>query len=152
MGKAPTRSRWLVLATLGLLLLALVLGGQACPGRGAKPAPTRFTRPAPRRMAVRPAPVTPAGGLRAAVTRTKTEVDRGDWAAADRSAANLGSLWQPIRTGRTWPTTDLAAFESAYTRLRAAIKAKDKGAADRALAEMLRLERRHPSVSRPPRR
>ncbi len=142
MRRARTVGRWFVLATLGLLLLGLVLSGAACPGRTTQPTPTRLTRPAPRRV-VRPAPVTPAADLGAAITRTRTEVDRRDWAAADRAAATIGSAWQPIRTRKTWPASDIATFQAAYTRLRTAIKAKDKPVADRALADMTRLERKN---------
>ncbi len=149
MWKSRTIGRWLAPTALGLVLVGLALSGQACPGqKGAGPQPTRLGRPAPRRVNVRPTPVRPAppllrGNLEEAVQRTRTAVDRRDWAAADREAASLGDAWRPVRTRRTWPATDLAAFEAAYARLRTAIKARDKAAADRALAQLNRLAQRH---------
>lgn len=146
---------WFSVVALGLLLLALVLSGAACPGATRTPQPTRFTRPvprrtvpAPRRTTLRPAPTRTTTDLRGAIDNTRTAVAKSDWPAADRSAARIGSAWKPVRTGRTWRPTDMAAFEAAYTKLRTAIKAKDRGAADRALTDMARLESRNAMTAR----
>jgi hypothetical protein len=143
---------WLVLATLGLLLATLALSGAACPGTATKPQPTRFTRPAPRRVATRPAPTAPKSALTGAIARTKAAVTKGDWTTADRDAAAIGSAWQPIRTAKTWPAKDIAAFEAAYTKLRAAIKAKDRPAAERDLADLDRLAKKNTGVRPAPAR
>ncbi|MDI6870929.1 MAG: hypothetical protein QME79_06155 [Bacillota bacterium] len=155
MRRARTIGRRLIPAAFGVILLALALSGQACPGAGTRPQPTRLTRPAPRRVAVRPAPVQPApavrpGNLESAVQRTKTAVDRRDWKAADREAAALGDAWRPIRSRRTWPAADLTAFEGAYARLRTAIKTREEAAADRALAQLTRLAQRHAGAAPAP--
>ncbi|HHW15177.1 MAG TPA: hypothetical protein GXX28_09630 [Firmicutes bacterium] len=156
MRKSQRAMRWLVLATLGLLLLGFMVSGQACPGPGTKPQPTRLTRPAPRRVAtpapVRPAPTAPAGSLSEAISRTKAEVDRRNWSGAEREAANLGTAWRPVRGQKTWSAADIAAFEKAYAQLRTAIKAKNQTSADRALGEMSRIAHRNGAVRPAPTR
>lgn len=146
---------WFALAALALLLLTLILSGAACPSATRTPQPTRYNRPIPRRTAgqptprrttLRPAPTTiDLGG---AIQLTRTAVARGDWAAADRYAARIGSGWKPVVAGRAWPAADITLFQSNYAKLRTAIKAKDRGAADRALGEMDRLERKNAMTSR----
>ncbi|MGE5507796.1 MAG: hypothetical protein ACM3RP_04830 [Chitinophagales bacterium] len=140
MEKTRHSGRYYVLLALVLVLSWLMLSGQSCPGGNrSQPAPTRYTRPAPapRSIGVRPGPTGPTANLPMALSRTRTAVNRADWAAADREASGVGSAWVPLRT--VWPPAAAARFEGAYSRLQRAVAARDKAAARKALDELDRL-------------